>query len=588
MNIKDEKLYVNGMTCNSCEKRIEKILKKLNGVKYVKADYKESIVLIKYDIKLCSKEKVDSELKKSGYSIANKNLIAKKLEWIHIAGIIVIALFMAQLGQNSGNFNISDKLNNNVGFFALFIIGLLSSLHCVGMCGGIMMSQSITIDKGSKIENLKPALKYNIGRLISYTVIGGIAGGLGQVISLSLSGQALITFAAGAFMVLMGLNMYGFKAFRGLKLKLPSVKCTRYNKVNTPFIVGILNGLMPCGPLQSMQLYALATGSITLGAMSMFFFALGTVPLMIIFGLISNLLSQKNSNKLVKISGFIVILLGVSMASRAINLLGINTSALINNTSNVTNSASQDLKGHKAEIVDEKQIVKLFANAYGYTPREIYIQKNMTTELIIEGDRITSCNNEIIIPSMNLRKKLNSGTNIITIEAGDKNISYSCWMGMKRGTLKVVDDLNTVDDTDSYEDTPTEPEIMFYGLPVSKVATDRLIKSAALLDGIQKINVTSSSGDFEPAVIILNNTNESIINFEIKDNTNDGRYMIVNSDFSEVISNFEITNGTGSSSIPILDEGTYGIIKDNNVYSILEVFSDINSVDKEVIRKKYF
>lgn len=609
MNIKNEKLYVGGMVCNSCEKIIEKKLRKLAGVKYAKADYQKSQLLIKYDAELCDKEKINNVLNKYGYSINSKKASDKKTELFSIIGIIAAAFLILKLGQNSGNFNISDNLDGNVGFIALFIIGLLSSLHCVGMCGGIMMSQSITIDRGSKIENLKPSLKYNIGRLISYIVLGGIVGGIGQVISLSLGGQAIIAFTAGAFMVIMGLNMYGFKGLRmyGFKIlkkfnikmslgkcsgkfniKLPFGKCSKKNKFNTPFIVGLLNGFMPCGPLQTMQLYALASGSILKGAMSMFFFALGTIPLMMIFGLIANSLSQKNSSRLVKISGLIVIVLGLSMASRGLTLLGVNTPDIGDSTSPVTSSTNKEIKGSKAEIVDGKQIVRLSANAYGYTPKEIYIQKNMPTELIIEGDRITSCNNEIIIPSMNVRKKLSRGTNTITITAEDNNINYSCWMGMKRGVLKVVDDLSIVNDSEVVNNTPVEPEAQFYGMPVSKVPTDRLVRKAELADNMQKINVTSTAGDFEPAVILLNDTNETVINYEMNDNKNDGRYTIVNGYFSKTIASFEIIDGKGTSNLPRLESGIYGIMKNNRLYSIIEVYADVDGVDKELIRKKYF
>ena len=59
----------------------------------------------------------------------------------------------------------------------------------------------------------------------------------------------------------MGLNMSGFSVFRKLNLKLPWSACSVKNKPKTPFLIGVLNGLMPCGPLQTMQLYALGTGS---------------------------------------------------------------------------------------------------------------------------------------------------------------------------------------------------------------------------------------------------------------------------------------------------------------------------------------
>lgn len=588
MNIKKEKLFIDGMVCEACEKRIEKALEKVRGVNNVKANYKAGNLIINYNEKYCNKKIINSALNKAGYSISRKNANDKKLEWVYIIGIIVVAFLILRLGQNSGGFNISDSLSSNVGFITLFIIGILSSLHCVGMCGGIIMSQSITIDKGNKIQNLKPALKYNIGRLISYTLLGGIVGGIGKVLSISLGGQALIAIVAGTFMAVMGINMFGFKLLRKMSVKIPGIKCNTKKRSNMPFIVGLLNGFIPCGPLQTMQLYALGTSSVVLGATSMFFFALGTIPLMLGFGLIVSSLSQKNSNRLLKISGLIIVFLGVTMVSRGLTVLGVNTLGGVTNSYSAMDSTNKELNGNKAEIIDGKQIVIISANRAGYTPSTVYIQKNMPTEIIVKGDGITSCNNEIIIPSMKIRQKLSDGTNTIKLTSGDSDINYSCWMGMKRGVLKVIDDLSTVTDSELDNNVPVSQEIQFYGLPISKVETDRLIKIANQLKEMQKINITSSDGDFEPTVIVINNFSETLLNLKMKDESNDGTYEIFDQDFSKIITTFKIVNGKSSIVLPQLEEGVYGVVKDNVVYSIIEVFSDINKVDKELLRKKYF
>ena len=196
----------------------------------------------------------------------------------------------------------TNKMLGNASFVMLFIVGVLSSLHCVGMCGGIMLTQ--TLDKDNLLTDKKTsfniALKYNLGRVISYTILGGIIGAVGSVFSLSMKVQGLIQVIASLFMIVAGLNMFGFKLFKNIKLNIPMLKgkCTNRNK--SPFLVGILNGFMPCGALQTMQLYALGTGSFILGAFSMFLFALGTVPLMLGFGYISSRLTKSFSANIFK------------------------------------------------------------------------------------------------------------------------------------------------------------------------------------------------------------------------------------------------------------------------------------------------
>ena len=163
----------------------------------------------------------------------------------------------------------------------------------------------------SKLKTLMPSILYNAGRVTSYTIIGGIVGALGSVLSLSLNVKAGLQIFAGLFMVIMGLNMTGFSLFRKFNIKLPWSSCKVKNKPKAPFLVGMLNGLMPCGPLQTMQLYALGTGSALTGAISMFLFSLGTVPLMLVFGAISGILSKGYTKQLLKFSGILVVVLGL-------------------------------------------------------------------------------------------------------------------------------------------------------------------------------------------------------------------------------------------------------------------------------------
>ena len=449
-------LNVDNMVCNSCENIIKKHLKKLSGIIVVTASYNNGTVSIEYDAEKVSYSTIVATIEKAGYKVTGDSKNSKS-EFLPIVGIVLIALLMIRLGKGTGVFDMSSALSSKVSYIALFTIGVLTSLHCVGMCGGIMMSQSITSQMVPEKNKFKPGLMYNLGRLISYTILGGIVGGIGEVFTLSFGAQGLIAIIAGIFMVIMGLNLYGFKAFRKFSVKLPWNGCNSQKKSRNPLIVGLLNGFMPCGPLQTMQLYALASGSVIAGATSMFFFALGTIPLMLGFGVIANLLSQKNSNRLVKYSGAIIIVLGIIMANRGLSLMGIN--AMPNSLSlggNNNSAISEKASSNKATISNGKQTIKISATNQGYTPSIVYVQKGVPTEFIVDGESINFCNNKIVIPSMNIQKSLSSGENIIEFTPEDKDINYSCWMGMLRGTIKVVDDLNSVDDSTIQNDIDNE------------------------------------------------------------------------------------------------------------------------------------
>ncbi|MDF2535901.1 MAG: hypothetical protein K0R18_2060, partial [Bacillales bacterium] len=129
-------------------------------------------------------------------------------------------------------------------------------------------------------------------------------------------------------MVLMGINMVGI--FPSLRKLMPRMPRFIAKKVNTekrgkgPFVVGLLNGLMPCGPLQNMQIYALLTGSALLGALSMFLFSIGTVPLMFLLGALSSVLSSRFTQMMSKVSAVLVIILGLIMMNGGLVLSGYN------------------------------------------------------------------------------------------------------------------------------------------------------------------------------------------------------------------------------------------------------------------------
>ncbi|AWI05445.1 heavy metal transport/detoxification protein [Clostridium drakei] len=438
MSIKNIRLKVYNMTCTSCEKSIERTLKRLVGVFNVKANYNEQCVEIEYDSELCSLKDIKNSIHSAGYS-------TEKSSNLGIAGILIVVLTIIFIGNSTGGFDMNNMLKGAT-YFVLFVVGVLTSIHCVGMCGGIMISQSLSNESTNKFQAIKPALLYNIGRVISYTILGGIIGALGSILSLSIKTQAALQIFAGLFMIIMGFNMAGFGLFRRLQIRLPWNFCYLKNKPKTPLIIGILNGLMPCGPLQTMQLYALGTGSAAKGAISMFIFALGTVPLMLTFGTVSGLLNRGYTKKVLKFSGVLVIVLGLIMGNRGLSLAGVNVAeTIISPLTGNNESLAASYNSTKAVLNDEIQVVNITADGNGYTPNVIYVKKDVPVKWTIDGKQINSCNNVIIVPALNIKKQLDNGENIIEFTPKDKDINFSCWMGMITGVIRVVDNLDSVD-----------------------------------------------------------------------------------------------------------------------------------------------
>jgi plastocyanin domain-containing protein/sulfite exporter TauE/SafE len=466
-----------------------------------------------------------------------------------------------------------------------------------------MLSQSLSTESKNKFEAIQPALLYNLGRVISYTILGGIIGALGSVFSLSIVAKAAMQIFAGIFMIMMGFNMAGFSTFRKFQIKLPHFACKTKNKSGSPFIVGLLNGLMPCGPLQTMQLFALGTGSATKGALAMFVFSIGTVPLMLTFGALSGLLSKGYTKKILKFSGVLIIILGLIMGNRGLALAGININPMNAFASNSVGSSSEYVA--KATMQDGVQIINMTADNNGYTPNAFYVQKGIPVRWIIDGKELNSCNNAIVARDLNLEWKIKKGENIQEFTPGDKDINFSCWMGMIRGVIKVVDDLDAVDtskadpslpppstgpsccavplDEDSTE--PSQPSI--YG-DIDQVPTDTLINKAIVDGEYQSATFKGIGYELQPLIAVTDTSKKTKLTFDLNDFDNaEGEYLILDLTTGEEVVAFTGKKGINEVEFSPGKAGGYAIVSDEYILGMIEVVDNINTADLEEIRELY-
>lgn len=596
MSIIAKEIPVKDMHCSSCEGRIEKVLRKVQGVTNVRASYTENMVYVEYDSDKCNVEEFSKAIVTSGYTIGYKVESAGKFK--SIAGILIVFLAVLLLGNYTGGFDMSSKLKGEVTYFVLFVIGLFTSLHCVGMCGGIMLSQSISNEVKGKFQSFLPAFYYNVGRVLGYTVLGGIVGAIGSVLSVSIGFMSGVAIVAGIFMIVMGLNMAGFTIGKKY-LKIPLPSHTLNQKGKAPFLVGILNGLMPCGPLQTMQLYALGTGSALEGATSMLVFALGTLPLMLSFGTLTSLFSKDSTKRLMKLSGVFVIVLGVIMTNRGLAIGGLNL-PFSDLTSNGINGASMVTK---AQIDNSVQIIRTSANNRGYTPNVLYVQRGVPLKWIVDGEQINSCNNQIIIPSLNIKKKLSSGENIIEFTPQDSEINFSCWMGMIKGVIKVVDDVSAIDVTKDKTTVASQSGCCstsgtssccatqaesIYGEDISKVATERIIRKAAISNNVQTVAIKGIGYEFEPLVVVIGKQITAKIKLDLTEFDNaDGSWEIVDYKQKKVVSTFEGKQVIKQVDFKSNESGTFGIYKDRKIVGIIEVVDNLDTTDLERVRSQF-
>lgn len=166
-----------------------------------------------------------------------------------------------------------------------FIFGLLSSLHCVGMCGPIAFA--LPVHGGSNTQKWSKIIAYHSGRLLTYAIIGAVFGLFGKAFVLA-GLQQTLSIIAGIILIVMALfqkRILNYLERKSSSKVIGLIKNTYQNIAKSNSVInfmslGILNGLLPCGTVYIALIGAIALGDVYLSSFYMFMFGLGTLPLM--------------------------------------------------------------------------------------------------------------------------------------------------------------------------------------------------------------------------------------------------------------------------------------------------------------------
>ena len=226
-------LYIDGMTCINCQKRIENCLRKRVEIKEAEVSYETGTAEILYDANKIMLQEIIRIINSLGYDAKAEPNSRKDIALRAVQELtIILAVFF--LLQHFGILNrlAPDSLADaSMSYGMLFVIGMVTSVHCIAMCGGINLSQTLQREASKDISRkmFKNTLMYNMGRVVSYTVIGGVLGAIGGLTGIggSLQSSSLLQGSlklfAGIVMIIMGVNMLGiFQGLRGCLKNYPS------------------------------------------------------------------------------------------------------------------------------------------------------------------------------------------------------------------------------------------------------------------------------------------------------------------------------------------------------------------------------
>jgi len=219
-------------------------------------------------------------------------------------------------------------------FLLMFTLGLASSPHCAQMCGPIVLSYSVALGRSAKSPSwfsslLANHLAYNMGRMMTYAMLGAVAGMVGNSmgILMRLAGfGTMLAWVAGSLLIVVGLAMFGvlpgskLLASRTIQFTYtvlrPCGKLIESPGTANRFLLGLSLGFLPCGLVYAALIKATATASVVQGAWSMCAFGLGTALSLLTIGLFSSVLRQTLNRWNAQLAAVSVTLMGLLLIWR--------------------------------------------------------------------------------------------------------------------------------------------------------------------------------------------------------------------------------------------------------------------------------
>ncbi len=364
------------------------------------------------------------------------------LNWSRIGGAIILIAAVYLVAKWTGALAFSPNIQSSTGLGAVFLIGLFAAVSsCTAAVGGLIaaFSSRYALEhlNASFVAKMTPHALFNIGRLIGFAGFGALIGLLGQSVALSTQMNGLVVLTVAMLMIGLGIQLmdvlptsYAIRPPKWLAYRIQRLSLS--NKPWVPGILGALTFFLPCGFTQSVQLFALTTGSPIQAALTLFVFALGTTPALFGISAATSSLKGRNLGRMTRLIGASVIVLGLSNVQNGATLLGFTG----------LSAETDDGSPSTPTLVDGRQLVQMEITRYGYQPEIIEVLEDVPVEWEIYAGEVLGCADTLVVPEMGITQRIESGFNRIKFtprQAG--TYVFSCSMGMYRGTLIVKQSL---------------------------------------------------------------------------------------------------------------------------------------------------
>ncbi|MDD5110482.1 MAG: sulfite exporter TauE/SafE family protein [Patescibacteria group bacterium] len=447
MNSKKMQYQIHGMHCANCEVLIERQLKKIPGVVGVHVNRASGQAAID-----CSREPGMGEMQKMlsphGYTISALGAPAPTVQksgrrYAEIGGafVLVFALYLLakQFNLIPSGFGVSEEM----GLGMVFAIGLVAAVSsCMAVTGGLLLAIAAKHNErhpdASSWQKFRPHLYFNVGRVASYTLLGGAVGALGSMLTISPRATGVLTVLVSLVMVLLGLQLlHLFPGLQRLQPRMPKFIAHRVHDMSGsehragPVLLGAATFFLPCGFTQALQLYVLSQGNAVRGALTMLVFSLGTLPALLSVGAISSFARGSFQRYFLKFAGALVILLGIGNINRGLTLAGVPLS-FGGFSASPTAAANDAVKDENVLLENGVQVVEMKVTGYEYSPSRFTVRQGVPVEWRIDGTGAAGCAQVITMPKLNITEYL-PRDGVKTIRFTPENtgtLPFSCTMGM--------------------------------------------------------------------------------------------------------------------------------------------------------------
>lgn len=471
---------IKGMHCASCELLVGEELEALPDVLKAQVSLKTKTATI-YVKHMPPHQAVRRAVQSAGYEIGydenpliNPNKRVYKDLAIGLVVVAVLALLYTTLGLSDAS-KVSTR-GASVGLVGL-LMGLTAGFStCMALIGGLVLGiSSKHAEKhptATPMQKFRPHLFFNLGRVASFVVLGGVIGALGAAFSLKGSVLGLLTLAVGVVMFMLGLQLTEvFPRLKG-RLTLPSSiakrigihdRAAREYSHKEAMTLGAVTFFLPCGFTQAMQLFAVSTGSAVSGAIIMGAFALGTAPGLLSIGGLTAVVKGAFAQRFFRVVGVVVMVMALINFSNAYNLLGVGrlferttatTSAVVEvpktaqaPQANTQPSAPAPAPAPAAEAPKpapepkEIMLTTTFRLDSDITPRNFTTKVGKKTTMIVDvKEDGEGCMSTIMIPGLDDNPQFLKGGKKIKLEFTPRrtgSYTITCAMGVPRGKLTV-------------------------------------------------------------------------------------------------------------------------------------------------------